>query len=167
MLHPYVLLFLAGVLVQLTLVAVVFPITATHRLLRLALAAEGAHAFSRQAVWWLDTGAAVATGHLSAGVFQSCREGGNTSKQHLLKIWGAVTLKSTPVNFSRMLQSAGVHLSASNITRGCWCTKKKQNKKKQVYSKFGGTLDTAGWRQTATAACSSTVCFILRQSELN
>lgn len=49
-LHPYVLLFLAGVLVQLTLVAVVFPITATHRLLRLALAAEGAHAFSRQAV---------------------------------------------------------------------------------------------------------------------
>jgi len=61
---------------ELALIAVVFPITATHRLLGLALAAQGAHAFSRQTIWWLDTGAAVAAGHLSAGVLQSCGDRG-------------------------------------------------------------------------------------------
>lgn len=45
-LHSYVLLVLAGVLMELTLVAVVLSITAAHRLLGFALAAEGAHAFS-------------------------------------------------------------------------------------------------------------------------
>lgn len=45
-LHSYVLLVLAGVLMELTLVAVVLSITAAHCLLRFALAAEGAHAFS-------------------------------------------------------------------------------------------------------------------------
>lgn len=49
-LHSYVLLVLAGVLVELALVAVVLPIAAAHRLLRFALAAEGAHAFRRQAI---------------------------------------------------------------------------------------------------------------------
>lgn len=50
MLHTYVLLAFAGVLVELTLVAVVPPVAAAHRLLRLAVTAEGAHAFGRQAV---------------------------------------------------------------------------------------------------------------------
>lgn len=45
-LHSYVLLVLAGVLMELTLVAVVLSITAAHCLLGFALAAEGAHAFS-------------------------------------------------------------------------------------------------------------------------
>lgn len=49
-LHSYVLLVLAGVLMELTLVAVVLSITAAHCLLGFAFAAEGAHAFSRQAI---------------------------------------------------------------------------------------------------------------------
>lgn len=44
-LDSYVLLVLAGVLMELTLVAVVLPIAAAYCLLRLALAAQGAHAF--------------------------------------------------------------------------------------------------------------------------
>lgn len=76
-LHAYVPLALAGVLMELALVAVVLPIAATHTLLRLALAAQGAHTFSRQAVRRLDTGAAVAAGHLGARVLQSCGDRNN------------------------------------------------------------------------------------------
>lgn len=83
-LHAYVLLVLAGMLMQLTLIRVVLPIAAAHYLLGLALAAEGAHALGRQAVWRLDAGAAVTTGHLGAGILQSCREG-HTQKQALVK----------------------------------------------------------------------------------
>lgn len=49
-LYSYVPLVLAGVLMELALVAVVLPVAAAHRLLSLALAAEGAHALGRQAV---------------------------------------------------------------------------------------------------------------------
>lgn len=49
-LHTYVFLVLAGVLMEFTLVAVVLSITATHCLLKLALTAKGAHAFSRQTI---------------------------------------------------------------------------------------------------------------------
>lgn len=49
-LHTYVLLVLAGILMELALVVVVPPIASTHRLHRLALAAKGTHALSRQAV---------------------------------------------------------------------------------------------------------------------
>lgn len=49
-LHSYVLLVLAGVLIELAVVAVVLAVAAAHRLLGFALAAQGAHAFSRQAV---------------------------------------------------------------------------------------------------------------------
>lgn len=45
-LHSYVLLVLAGVLMELTLIAVVLSVTATDCLHGLALAVEGAHAFS-------------------------------------------------------------------------------------------------------------------------
>lgn len=69
-LHSYVLLVLAGVLVKLTLVAVVLPIAAAHCLLGFADAPEGAHALCRQAVCRLDTGASIAAGHLRAGVLQ-------------------------------------------------------------------------------------------------
>lgn len=72
-LHPQVLLVLAGVLVQLALVAVVLAVAAAHRLLRLALAAQRAHALGRQAVRRLHARAAVAAGHLGAGVLQGCR----------------------------------------------------------------------------------------------
>lgn len=58
---------------ELALIAVVLSITAAHRLLWLAITAERAHAFSRQAIRRLDTGAAVAAGHIGAGVLQSCR----------------------------------------------------------------------------------------------
>lgn len=44
-LHSYVLLVLAGVLMKLTLVAVVLSITAAYCLLGFAITAEGAHAF--------------------------------------------------------------------------------------------------------------------------
>lgn len=71
-LHSYVLLVLAGVLMELALVAVVLAVAAAHRLLGFALAAQGAHAFSRQAVRRLDARAAVAAGHLGAGVLQGC-----------------------------------------------------------------------------------------------
>lgn len=73
-LHPDVLLVLAGVLVELTLVAVVLPIAAAHLLLGFAVAPEGAHALGRQAVRRLDAGAPVAAGHLHAGVLQRCRD---------------------------------------------------------------------------------------------
>lgn len=43
-LHSYVLLALAGVLVEFTLVAVVLSIATAHRLLSFAHAPEGAHA---------------------------------------------------------------------------------------------------------------------------
>lgn len=72
-LHPQVLLVLAGVLVQLALVAVVLAVAAAHRLLRLALAAQRAHALGRQAVRRLHARAAVAAGHVGAGVLQGCR----------------------------------------------------------------------------------------------
>lgn len=71
-LHPDVLLVLAGVLVEFTLVAVVLPVAAAHRLLGFALTPEGAHAFRRQAVRRLDAGASIAAGHLRAGVLQGC-----------------------------------------------------------------------------------------------
>lgn len=67
-LHPDVLQVLAGVLVELALVAVVLPVAAAHRLLGSALAPEGAHALCRQAVRRLHAGAPVAAGHLHAGV---------------------------------------------------------------------------------------------------
>ena len=111
-LHSYVPLVLAGVLVELTLVAVVLPIAAAHRLLRFALAAEGAHAFRRQAIWRLDTGAAVAAGHLGAGVLQSCRWG-QTWKQGLVTSKsGVLTLKNTAVG---TLAATG-HRGASRVT---------------------------------------------------
>lgn len=66
----------AGVLMQLTLVAVVLPVTAAHRLLQFALTAEGTHALRRQAVGRLDAGAAVAAGDVGAGVSESCGVGG-------------------------------------------------------------------------------------------
>lgn len=72
-LHSYVLLALAGVLVEFTLVAVVLSIAAAHRLLSFARAPEGAHALRRQAVGRLDAGASIAAGHLRAGVLQCCR----------------------------------------------------------------------------------------------
>lgn len=72
-LHSYVLLVLAGVLMKLALVAVVLSITAAYCLLGFAITAEGAHAFGWQAVWRLDTGASIAAGHLGAGILQSCR----------------------------------------------------------------------------------------------
>lgn len=72
-LHPQVLLVLAGVLVQLALVAVVLAVAAAHRLLRLALTAQRAHALGRQAVRRLHARAAVAAGHLGARVLQGCR----------------------------------------------------------------------------------------------
>lgn len=83
-LHSYVLLVLAGVLMELTLVAVVLSITAAHCLLGFPLAAEGAHALSWQAIRRLDTGTAVAAGHVSAGVLQRCRRE-QTWKQGLVK----------------------------------------------------------------------------------
>lgn len=108
-LHSYVLLVLAGVLMELTLVAVVLSIAAAHRLLRLALAAEGAHAFGRQAIWRLDTRAAVAAGHLGAGVFQRCREG-RTLKRGLVKgCHFYCTLESNRDDRPPYLS-------------GCWCT---------------------------------------------
>lgn len=72
-LHADVLLVLAGVLVELALVAVVLPVAAAHRLLGSAQAAQGAHALGCQAVRRLHAGASVAAGHLGAGVLQSCR----------------------------------------------------------------------------------------------
>lgn len=69
-LHSYVHLVIAGVLVEFTLVAVVLPIAAAHYLLGFADAPEGAHALCRQAVCRLDAGASVAAGHLRAGVLQ-------------------------------------------------------------------------------------------------
>lgn len=108
-LHSYVLLVLAGVLMELTFVAVVFSIAATHRLLGFAFAAEGAHAFSWQAIWRLDTRAAVAAGHLGAGVFQRCREG-QTLKQGLVKgCHFYCTLESNRDDRPPYLS-------------GCWCT---------------------------------------------
>lgn len=71
-LHADVLLVLAGVLMELTLAAIVLPVAATHRVSGLALAAQGTHAFGRQAVRRLDAGAAVAARHVRAGVLQSC-----------------------------------------------------------------------------------------------
>lgn len=79
-LHSYVLLALAGVLVEFTLVAVVLSIAAAHRLLSFAHAPEGAHALRRQAVRRLDAGASIAAGHLRAGVLQRC---GNQAHKRL------------------------------------------------------------------------------------
>jgi len=79
-LHPQVLLALAGVLVELALAAVVVAVAAAHRLLAPAVAAEGAHALRREAVRRLDAGAAVAAGDVGAGVLQSC--GGAETRRH-------------------------------------------------------------------------------------
>lgn len=82
---------------ELALIAVVLAVAAAHRLLGFALAAQGAHAFSRQAVRGLDARAAVAAGHLGAGVFQGCGEGGR--KVGLLgEQIGFFCRRSTPVN---------------------------------------------------------------------
>lgn len=70
-----VLLVLAGVLVEIALVAVVPAVAAAHRLLGLALAAQRAHALGRQAVGGLHAGAAVAAGHVAARVLESCGRG--------------------------------------------------------------------------------------------
>lgn len=69
---------------QLALVAVVLSVAPTHRLIGLKMAAEGAHAFSRHAVRRLDAGAAIAAGHLRAGVLESCKQG-NTIKGNVVK----------------------------------------------------------------------------------
>lgn len=45
-LHSYVPLAPASMVMEFTLIAVVLPVAAAHRLLGLALTAEGAHAFS-------------------------------------------------------------------------------------------------------------------------
>lgn len=95
-LHSYVFLVLAGILMKLALVTVVLSIAAANRLLRFALTAEGAHAFSRQAVRRLDAGAAVAASHVGARVLESCRRR-QTWKHGLVKCRGVLTQKSTPV----------------------------------------------------------------------
>lgn len=101
-LHAYVLLVLAGVLMELALVAVVLAVAAAHRLLGFALAAQGAHAFSRQAVRRLDARAAVAAGHLGAGVLQGCGGGRRGTNK--------VGLLGEQIGFSVVV----VHLSTSS-----------------------------------------------------
>lgn len=94
---------------ELTLVAVVFPITATHRLLKFTLTAQGTHAFSREAVWGLDTGAAIAADHVSAGVLQSCRQKPHENRSQS--------------NSTGVPPQQKVHLSAAALRDiQCYCT---------------------------------------------
>ena len=91
MLHVHVLLAGARLLVELTLVAVVLAVAAAHLLLGLAIAAQRAHAFGRQAVRGLDAGAAVAARHLAARVLQSCREQREGAGKVRLGVQGVIT----------------------------------------------------------------------------
>lgn len=123
-LHSYVPLDPASMVMEFTLIAVVLPIAAAHRLLGFALTAEGAHAFSWQAIWWLDTGATIAAGHLRAGVLQSCRHEAwerrhETWKQGLFESRSAIKLKNTPVNLHSRTLTTAAHWRAFGIT-GQW-----------------------------------------------
>ena len=71
-----VLALLAGVLVQLTRVAVVAPVAAAHGRLGPALAAQRAHALGRQAVRRRHARAAEGAVDLGAGVGPGCRTHG-------------------------------------------------------------------------------------------
>lgn len=71
MLEPDVLLGGAGLHVELTFAGIVQTVAATHHFFRHSLAAQRTHALGGETVGRLDAGAAVATGHLVAGVLQS------------------------------------------------------------------------------------------------
>lgn len=74
-LNADVLPLLAGVLVQLTLVAVVASVAAAHGRLGPALAAQRAHALGRHAVRRLHARAAEGAVDLGAGVGPGCGHG--------------------------------------------------------------------------------------------
>lgn len=83
--HTDVLLGGAGFHVELTFALVVQAIAATHHVLRDVLTTQRTHALGGQTVWWLDAGAAKATGHLTARVLQGWKT--REREKCLHKIW--------------------------------------------------------------------------------